>query len=742
MSVFTPIINKRVKEQSTPVQIGNENFTIHERHIPGNDDPIYEKNRNIWEEIPRGDARITLNGNIVGTLVGVRKFGYKDSSYGYSSQVTKVIAIDKENGECAHATSFKIKDQIYWIVGSKHVNVIFRKENYVEDLKKFEGKYRYGVALKIANLFVSILQNMTAQKYGYFAEFLAINKLTANGEIIFSDSQHIVDYNGVNEIRWFALSFDGKSDEGLCLAPSIAKNFFEYCELKFATMSDIIMYKNEDKSDFSDEYKNLVNSVAQRINSEGVVMYGLNDTNHVVCMWKEKSYPYVMERIVREAIMRGMCGDELYQYIQTRLSTQPQNLRQYFASWEEVRVPFLIQFAAFLQNDPVFVKMMEKKDKNQLWSIRSQWITLQAKCASLPIEKKTEYENICKTKTLSGVSSIQTIMMVGPPGSGKSTLSRALMEMLKKCGKSPIWLNQDEAGGNKKKYIDAIKNAISFKKPTHIILDKSNLDPNNRKDYEQLELTPTVTVIFQHPDGDDELVNLCVNRIMSRGQAHRSLKPSEELTQTKITEIITNFMTMANIDDLTSDVSSLFIDATRPLNETVKLVWNSLRQANTSLLPEFENLPSTESINIATEYERYLERYGSQQQLYACIKIRNPQVFLASIPMDAIFKKDVKDEFHITIKYFGGVIDPEWFVDHARKIGQIIPLHITSLVFDDFGAALVIEKTFPCANEHPHITLATAKGIKPVYSNELLQKTSDVSVVKVDFVVEGEYVFM
>jgi ABC-type oligopeptide transport system ATPase subunit len=781
MQNFIPITNKRVKTHSTSVQIGDELFLLQERSIMGIDDKIYEVSRNIWATLPRGDARIITKGSdgqdiIVGALVGVRKFGYLESAYGFEQKVKHVFGIEKENGECAHATVFLSPcGEIIWVVGSKHVNVMFRMEFWKQDLQQFEHdqtKYdkdpknipnniRFTCALKIAHLFIRMMEQKKTNdlnQYNLTISLLLKNQWTINGEAIFADSQHIVDYNCADDLRWFALTTPNLAEDGLTVNPHIAQNVFLQCGLRMAETSQMFNYK-------SDEYNAFVTSVARRGGSEGVVMYGVDDAGTVVRMWKEKSYPYTMERIVREEIMKGSCGNELFDYVMMRLSKQPQIIREYFTEWENVRLPQLIKFAAFLQHDEIFLATYKI---NKGWNIRSQWITLQKACFSLHDEHLDALVSACKTRRLAGKNAFDVIVLVGPPGSGKSTLARSLVGLLKSTGSVPIWLNQDEAGGNKKKFLDAIKISTTNKNITHLIIDKSNMESANHEDYVSLGLTPTATFVFQHPNGDDELVKLCHSRIVARGDGHRSLKldtvpnasnsetrvthvkggkeskteKSEKMDDAKLLGIIQKFVDTASINAVLSDVSTTILDATLSMNCIVELAWSVLCQRDLAdTIQQFGQLVKS-CLADAVAYEINLKKFSEKPQFYSALKIKTPTDVLQLLTPESTIGKTNKSDFHITLKYFGGVIDHIFFNDCASKVGQPIKIHIIELVFDDQASAFRVEPTFMCDNLIPHVTASLAKDVKPVYSNDLLAKTDGIKRIPLDIWVDAEYCFM
>ena len=67
-------------------------------------------------------------------------------------------------------------------------------------------------------------------------------------------------------------------------------------------------------------------------------------------------------------------------------------------------------------------------------------------------------------------------------------------------------------------------------------------------------------------------------------------------------------------------------------------------------------------------------------------------------------------------------MDPGWFVETSRLLGSKIDLVVERIVWDDKGVCAQVKPTFPCSNAIPHLTIATAVGVNPVYSNELLSK--------------------
>lgn len=81
------------------------------------------------------------------------------------------------------------------------------------------------------------------------------------------------------------------------------------------------------------------------------------------------------------------------------------------------------------------------------------------------------------------------------------------------------------------------------------------------------------------------------------------------------------------------------------------------------------------------------------------------------------------EHFHVTLDFDVAAEDNPhcaWAVEHDAASFTI---KVKGLAYNDKAACLVVEldpKSPDCCNKHPHITLATAEGIPPVYSNDML----------------------
>lgn len=94
-------------------------------------------------------------------------------------------------------------------------------------------------------------------------------------------------------------------------------------------------------------------------------------------------------------------------------------------------------------------------------------------------------------------------------------------------------------------------------------------------------------------------------------------------------------------------------------------------------------------------------------------------------------RKDLEAAF--PLKYPGKQVDhvtfvfgpkPEVVQAFAAAVGQTAEGTVTGYYEDDKGQAVTIDvqSPVPATNKRLHVTLATAQGVKPVYSNELVAK--------------------
>lgn len=132
----------------------------------------------------------------------------------------------------------------------------------------------------------------------------------------------------------------------------------------------------------------------------------------------------------------------------------------------------------------------------------------------------------------------------------------------------------------------------------------------------------------------------------------------------------------------------------------------------------------------------------SRPPIYCAVHLETSDVLdmISRLPPEIFEGKRLQPGFHCTVKYFGNRVDREWHDRHLAKLGKKETVHIVGVAFDDRCVAAIVERTFPCDNLHPHVTLALRSGTPAVYSNSLLSG-DQASVVACDSTLVGTNVF-
>jgi hypothetical protein len=721
--MFPSVPNKSVRVVSDAVVIGGIHFKIHDRSVGGLDDPVYEGDRDVWESVPRGQSAITVDDVVVARIHGLRKFGYAGAPFGTPDAVETVVLIDKMNGECAHIGAFEHDGVPYWIAGSKHVHIFWRADHYAEDIAAYSAQ-RYKYALKVAALWSSWLSSAPVEQRAGLFDYLSSTGYTACAEAILAESEHIVEYTDKDVLVFYALADETPSSAGLtATTPQHALTDLARFGLRVAPASAALLKG-------SAEYTAALDAVARRSNSEGVVAYGISACGAVCCMWKEKSYPYVVERVVREAVIHGRNRAQITARVRDRLAEQDISVRAYFAEWEATRFPWLLDFADWLRTAGVL------PTKNG-WEVQSRWLTLQRTFLTTPDWRASAATGGASAATAAAAGPC-VVMFVGIPGSGKSTAARSLYKLLVDAGQKPCWLNQDEAASNRSRFLAAVKAAAADSSITHILLDKVNLESGNRADYTELGLTPTLTVVYGHPDGAAAYKAVCADRFGARGNAHRCLHSTgaAAVDRSKFLRICDAMLAKAK-EPSTGESEILTVDIRSPASAVVESIASKIGlgvdaaacDAAVAFSAAYEAALSADA-----EAKRAKPMYGGLSTAQAAI--------LPLVPADALTGKTLRPEFHITLRYIGDTMDPVWYMAFLSKIGSHVPIKITEIVWDAKGAAARVElpADVACSNAVPHITLAVAKGVQPVYSNTLLL-SADAHRVAVDLTLDAAYFF-
>jgi hypothetical protein len=359
------------------------------------------------------------------------------------------------------------------------------------------------------------------------------------------------------------------------------------------------------------------------------------------------------------------------------------------------------------------------------WTVQSRWLTLQRAFKGLsPEERAAALATPVATEAGKTV-----VVFVGLPCSGKSTLARGLLRLLSDAGHTARWLNQDEAECNRHRFLNAVKAVAADPAVTHILLDKANLDPSNRKDYADLGLAPTHTVVLMHPDGAAATKAVCAERFAGRGEGHRSLRSAgaSAVTPAKFHGICGTML------EKWKDVADAqHLDIRAPAVDNLCAVATVL-----GLDPA--GAPS--AVDFAVSYERAI--VGIKRPYYGGLSLTDgvPDL-VGAIPAHAMGVKALRPEFHVTLRFLGDVMDPIWYMDFLSKIGSPVDFTVTEIVWDDkcVAARVALPDGVLCASGAPHITLALAEGVKPAYSATLLAR-ADAPSLLVEVPVKGVHAF-
>ncbi|XP_037784031.1 uncharacterized protein LOC119580142 [Penaeus monodon] len=276
----------------------------------GPDDTIYKNNPEIRSMVPRGLTLIHLHGqekkyDVI--LYANKKFtggvGDEDESQPENDDswreyclappetATDLICMTKLNGEAAHFSGRYINDQFFIITGSKNVHILIRN---ADDIDKYEGE-RYFVAKQVARAVCDTLKRLEENPRHLVYSFLHHTKCTAVCEILQPNYQHIVNLSYLEEPQLNVITFTSTlSNENelslTALPPHYTLEVLSVLGFQTPSYSTVLP---KDMASHQHKVKTL-------LNSEGEVLYYINDKGDTIGMAKVKSMWYVMMRALRE----------------------------------------------------------------------------------------------------------------------------------------------------------------------------------------------------------------------------------------------------------------------------------------------------------------------------------------------------------------------------------------------------------------------------------------------------------
>ena len=671
----------------------------------GGEDKTYT-DQTLRRVLPRGLCIIKVDGVIVHIVTGIVKFGY-DGDYEQNISreiVTKQLA-EKENGQCGHLSAFIFCGQKYLVFGSKLVHLIARVSHLQQDIDSHITP-RYTVAVNIANLFIEKhLHTIDA-----VVTFCNLHKVTLCCEAIFPDDQHIVNYNGDKSLRFFAITCPIETDESLTWCnPLEARQYFE--EIGLNVITKISAATSTEWDHCAEDFRNATNS-------EGAVVYCLDCDGKVIFIYKDKNHQYVFWRAVREQLRNRASQDN---FLKRLNNPQFKNLVD-----REAQIRNAVHFRAF------FFRLPEEERK-QLFTKWNDYYTIfdQLSLEDREMLLQPTIQPVIQSD-ISSDDNLDVVLLIGPPGVGKSTLAAML---------PGIHLEQDMFAGSsnpKNEYHSAIAKHASDPHCKCLVLAKANHTVIMRNEAQDIlnksgRMYRVYFVVFEHRP-----VDFYVERVTKRGKAHRTLHPSETTGG-----IIFRFLKEAKANPLTSAEESvaIYINPDLPKEENLRQVVEFLKSKGMASIDLNDEVIDTALKNV-TAYEEsnllYAETNSekiivkskpsksskSPKPLYDAL-VFQPDIVKEIVEMKEISLTDkkIKEDFHTTLTFYS----KDKPVRTDLNFGEEIPVNIIGVASDEKATTLVLDKSEllmelqPHA-EYPHITFALADGIKPFYSNELVKR--------------------
>ncbi len=509
------------------------------------DDVTYQ-DIEVWKNLPRGKAEIidSVTNEVIFTLTGLKKFGDNNERFGISNSNEEnwdqCIATIKENGEAFHVGCFKYKNCEYLVIGSKLVHILLSLsediDTQLEIISKIQ-KTRVDFAVKMAKLFVTKYL-ITEDVNSKVKEYLIDTKYTLVGEHINPDNEHIVKYDS-KCIRFFSIvSPDSLNTTNYCISTPIQmKQIITSLGLDFVELCDPV-YNKDDLEVIKEKYFNLNNC-------EGLVLYYCK-AEKVVYIEKFKNKQYTILRTIREYRNGNKSRYQLLQRFQNYhipLSTEDQNHFLSFFNYLKNNVSSEEHFSTVLYNN---------------------FITYQRSISNTSLNEENVINKVY-------------IVLIGVPGSGKTTIGSQLVINALQNGIKAIYIDQDMMYGNAKYFEEKCKEVLNSDYQL-IINGKSNTTNNTRENSLKYVKDDTEILIVKiHEDHLTEKdINECVIRITNR-KYHTSLfaKKAEEV----VTKFCTSFEN--KVDDIYKQLQFNLSDSIElKVNTIFKKVQHTLNLEN------------------------------------------------------------------------------------------------------------------------------------------------------------------
>jgi hypothetical protein len=526
------------------------------------DDQVYDEDRKLWEQLPRCFANVKHNGAVIRTVAGLRKFGdesqYKTDVPG-GFVLAREVYLNKANGEYCSVSLFEIAKQLYFIIRSKNVSLVLRKDSYDKDLTTYvEPRYQY--VLDMATAFKTIYWGLPETQRDEIDKMLLHH--TMSMEFCSSKYQHIVDYGKVTLLIPFALTQFKPSSEGLTsMLPDDAQRWFE--KVGLGKLSFMYCVNESDPATKND----VRNKIFNDDNSEGAVVYKIyrhakTCEERVLQVYKYKNYKYIFWRAVREKI-RAKATISRMVYRLNELHVDVPDL--------QTLIQRAIRFYAFC-----WLTETENYD-----NIFATWIDKMKEFDGLSESKMDEY--LAKFTVIDESRQQRQIMPIGFPGSGKTSVLKSLEILIP----NSIRLNQDECNKSAKLYHQKLTKLSNSGNVKYLLLDKCYQNNQVRNaSYENMNIQQIVYIVFYHPDDVhfndgyimidrfDGIMNLIKDRINKRGKAHLNLYPGP-----KLDGILDGFQKSYQFltpQEIESAEQVIYVDVKMSLSDQVKQILDTI----------------------------------------------------------------------------------------------------------------------------------------------------------------------
>ncbi|KAK8736795.1 hypothetical protein OTU49_004647, partial [Cherax quadricarinatus] len=274
----------------------------------GADDEMYNKHAELRKMIPRGATIMEFNNTKDVVIYANKKFvggvGDEDEVQPENNDIwkqycledpdtaTKVICMEKLNGEAAHFSVRYIEGLFCLITGSKNVHMLIRK---IEDIEQYSGE-RFTVAKVMARAVWNKLYELESRHRHLLFSLMHHTKCTAVCEIFQPDHQHIIKLKDdlkqpqLNVISFTPVYSENEESSLLALPPHHTLNLLS--ALGFATPSYSVIA--------TEDVINHQNKVRGELHKEGEVLYFLNKAEETIGIAKSKTFWYIMIRALRE----------------------------------------------------------------------------------------------------------------------------------------------------------------------------------------------------------------------------------------------------------------------------------------------------------------------------------------------------------------------------------------------------------------------------------------------------------